>query len=417
MTDIHKLFSAICTLFNDNVTAEHQIHHRLYGVQTSENSLQELVNELYRRSSEWTPLIRELFGQMERYVSAKHNLSKENEMPNPKGCTKQTLLKAIDELNAADVGCNIRCKSKPVADIINIVADVLRGDDVNHFKVIESVSDNCLEEFTAWGIVRDFHPEENWSESLVNCMEMLDQTTVQAEESVPFNEDHEEEADSEVKEEVQVDESGKKKKKKKKKGQEEPEPEPEPQPEPMFDPDTVLSKKQKKGKEDIMIKDLPTAEQIAISGTANTWEYMLNDRDKYLMDKDTFKELKKRIKKARKMIKKGLIPSIPSKSPETQEEKPATKKADKPKPKPKKRPAGPGIIASILEFITDTGPITIPEIVEQLAERFPEKNPEAMAKTVRAQIGSKNRPCRMENEKKVTFKVKGEGDERTFKVK
>jgi len=38
-----------------------------------------------------------------------------------------------------------------------------------------------------------------------------------------------------------------------------------------------------------------------------------------------------------------------------------------------------------------------------LAERFPDRDKDAMLKTVKAQLGGKKSPCRMEKEKNVKF--------------
>lgn len=78
--------------------------------------------------------------------------------------------------------------------------------------------------------------------------------------------------------------------------------------------------------------------------------------------------------------------------------------------KPSVKKAGgknePGIIASILEFISASKGIQIPEIHKKLIARFADhRNPDAMMKTIKAQIAGKKRPCRMEKEKKVTFNI------------
>jgi hypothetical protein len=69
-------------------------------------------------------------------------------------------------------------------------------------------------------------------------------------------------------------------------------------------------------------------------------------------------------------------------------------------PKEKK----PGVIASILDIITKaTSPVSEAQILEQLVKLFPERESAAMAKTVKAQLGGKNQPLRMEEEKGVKF--------------
>jgi hypothetical protein len=82
---------------------------------------------------------------------------------------------------------------------------------------------------------------------------------------------------------------------------------------------------------------------------------------------------------------------------------------EKEKEKPPIKKAGgknePGIIASILEFISASEGIQISKIHEKLIARFADRDSKAMLKTIKAQIGGKKRPCRMEREKKVTFNI------------
>ena len=75
--------------------------------------------------------------------------------------------------------------------------------------------------------------------------------------------------------------------------------------------------------------------------------------------------------------------------------KPVTKKKAGPK---KASTTGPGVIASILEFVTEFGPITKDEVVSKLSERFKDRDPVAMAKTVQAQL-----PKRMSKEKGINI--------------
>ena len=67
---------------------------------------------------------------------------------------------------------------------------------------------------------------------------------------------------------------------------------------------------------------------------------------------------------------------------------------------------GPGIIASILEFVTEHGPITKEDIVKRLEKRFPDRDTVAMGKTVQCQL-----PKRMSKEKKVNIVKTDEGFE------
>lgn len=69
-------------------------------------------------------------------------------------------------------------------------------------------------------------------------------------------------------------------------------------------------------------------------------------------------------------------------------------------------PKKPGVIASILDVIAKSAtPVSEDQIVESLAVLFPEKEKNSMRNTVRAQIGGKTQPVRMETEKKVTFAI------------
>lgn len=66
----------------------------------------------------------------------------------------------------------------------------------------------------------------------------------------------------------------------------------------------------------------------------------------------------------------------------------------------------PGVIASILDIISKSEkPINEDGIVEGLAVLFPEKTKDSMRNTVRAQVGGKTQPTRMEQEKGVTFVI------------
>ena len=78
-------------------------------------------------------------------------------------------------------------------------------------------------------------------------------------------------------------------------------------------------------------------------------------------------------------------------------EKPA--KEEKPA-EPKK----PGVIASILEVIQNSKtPVSETQILAELVKRFPDKESASMHKTIKAQLGGKEQPLRMESEKNVKF--------------
>jgi len=88
------------------------------------------------------------------------------------------------------------------------------------------------------------------------------------------------------------------------------------------------------------------------------------------------------------------------------EDKAAKKKAEKELAKANKPP---GVIASILEAVKATEgtktPTTIEEVHSFLVARFPDRTPDSMMKTVKAQLGGKVQPTRMEKERKVVFEI------------
>lgn len=96
-------------------------------------------------------------------------------------------------------------------------------------------------------------------------------------------------------------------------------------------------------------------------------------------------------------------------------EKSTEKNAQKAKtPKVKKV----GVIQTIFNSI-EAGPVTQAVILKKLVKAFPDKAEASMQNTIKAQIGSKKRPVRMEREKKITFViVEAEGKKaRTYSLK
>jgi hypothetical protein len=66
----------------------------------------------------------------------------------------------------------------------------------------------------------------------------------------------------------------------------------------------------------------------------------------------------------------------------------------------------PGVIASILDFITASEKaVTQAQILEHLKAEFPKREESSMLSTIKAQIGGKKRPLRMEREKQVIFEI------------
>ncbi len=104
--------------------------------------------------------------------------------------------------------------------------------------------------------------------------------------------------------------------------------------------------------------------------------------------------------------------SKPEKAPKKSKEK-----AEKPEPIKDVKIKNPGVIASILEFIEQKGPITQAQILDMLVKRFPDRAPEQINATIKAQIGGRKRPVRMEREKGITLKITEDDGIRGFQTK
>jgi len=66
----------------------------------------------------------------------------------------------------------------------------------------------------------------------------------------------------------------------------------------------------------------------------------------------------------------------------------------------------PGVILNILSVITDAKkPVTEEQILSKLVAAFPKREEKSMRSTIKAQIGGKKRPLRMEQEKTVIFNI------------
>lgn len=127
--------------------------------------------------------------------------------------------------------------------------------------------------------------------------------------------------------------------------------------------------------------------------------------------KETATQKKARIAKEKADAKQKKADERKAKAEQKAKEK-AEAKANKP----------PGVIASILEFVkTSEEKINYEGILAKMQERFPERSSDSMMKTIKAQLGGKKQPTRMEKEKGVEFKIEmgteqvtetvGEGDE------
>ena len=123
--------------------------------------------------------------------------------------------------------------------------------------------------------------------------------------------------------------------------------------------------------------------------------------------KETAAEKKARIAAERKDAKEAKAKERAEAKAEKERLK-AEAKANKP----------PGIIASILEFVkASKTPISQESIHVALVDRFPDKDPAGMMKTVKAQLGGKSQPTRMEKEKGVEFEITFVQVEETIKGK
>lgn len=66
----------------------------------------------------------------------------------------------------------------------------------------------------------------------------------------------------------------------------------------------------------------------------------------------------------------------------------------------------PGVIKTILDIITASKtPVTQAQILVKLQAEFPKREEKSMLNTIKAQIGGKKRPLRMEREKQVIFEI------------
>lgn len=128
--------------------------------------------------------------------------------------------------------------------------------------------------------------------------------------------------------------------------------------------------------------------------------------------KAVFAEIKEDLsEKAKEILVKAKILEEESEE-EEEKEKEETEEKEKPEKKEKEKKK-PGVILTILGTIKDAGPVNMDEILEKLKETFPERKPESMMKTIKAQIGGKKRPFRLEKEREVELK-KDEQDKFTF---
>lgn len=116
--------------------------------------------------------------------------------------------------------------------------------------------------------------------------------------------------------------------------------------------------------------------------------------------------------------KKARVTKERAEAKEAKEQAKAEAKAEKAKEREKAKEAKaeakakakankpPGVIASILDAVKEAkSPITQEEVLGFLQKRFPDRDTTSMLKTVRAQLGGKAQPTRMEKEKSVEFEI------------
>ena len=71
----------------------------------------------------------------------------------------------------------------------------------------------------------------------------------------------------------------------------------------------------------------------------------------------------------------------------------------------KKKPGVIKTIHSILESASKSKPVTQEQIIAKLVEEFPKREEKSMRNTIKAQIGGKKRPLRMEREKHIILNI------------
>ena len=124
----------------------------------------------------------------------------------------------------------------------------------------------------------------------------------------------------------------------------------------------------------------------------------------------------------KKVVIKKKAPKAEAKAAPKADKKVAAKPAKKAAKKAEKKT--PGVIASILEFISGA-PIKEKDVLKKLVKRFPKREADSMAKTIKAQIGSNKQPVRMEREQiakgnksfKLVVAVNEKTKEKTFSLK
>lgn len=294
----------------------------------------------------------------------------------PQHLSKTTLLTAVDELN--EVGAKLRLKSKTSQFIVDAVAAKIK--DMNHFEIIEALSDTALAELTAWGIVEGFISPDDIQDGLQKTLDLIEDNEgeyYQASEIVTFDESFLPVRPEWAKWEDALsdpDISNKKRKKleakiekckaqvekeeeeraAEKKKEAKPEKEPKAKPEPKADPELIalestLAKAQAKGK-------------------------------------------KKKIAKAQKALDTY------------KEANPAPKKDKAPKKAKGPKTAGPGIILSIITCLKDSKKYMTHEEIATCVAEIVGREPDTIIKTIKAQLGAKA-PTRLEKEKGITIDV------------
>lgn len=121
--------------------------------------------------------------------------------------------------------------------------------------------------------------------------------------------------------------------------------------------------------------------------------------------------------KAPKLNKEQIAEAKAKEKAEKAEAKAKEKEDAKAKKEAEKANKAPGVILSILLAIKNAGkPVTEEEILSSLVASFPDRPTDSMNKTIKAQLGGKQQPTRMEKERGVIFKIEYLMQEVTTKV-
>ena len=335
------------------------------------------------------------------------NNKEESNMGNPTNCTKASLLLAVDDLNANCVtGNKLRITSKSIQIICDTVADATT--QMNHNSIVEDCKEETVAELIAWGIISaDFLGDEDVPDGLQKVLDAVDDKTTQAASMTSYDE-----STTQVQEDnqpqVNEDED---------KGEDLVE---------VYKADIKeltdkLAKATEKGKKKKIKKfteELDTAKGNLMALKASTKkkeEPKVNPRVAEI--EAEIKELNEAIEAGMKKKKAKKANAKLTALATELAELPSTKPVPKKKKAGKKR-SGPGVILTIRSVLEDSGKwMDKDEILEAMQVVIPGLNMDTAPKTLRAQLFCRETPCRLEKEKGCVVEMKGEKDERKFRIK